>query len=300
MTAPVTVEPAPTAAPRRDPSWLVPSGEAQGLVSYIEAIRAGRWIIIGALVACVGAALLYLAQADKVYEATSDLLVTPQQEIAVPLPGVIIASGDPTRDVETVAELVTSPTVARRAQDALGLETSINELLDRVDAEPVAESNIVAITASGPSPKESKALSDAFAREFVAYRTERLHEVVENQIARLEPQVPDAPTPEELADPDSLASQLRTLQGLRAGDDPSVSVEAAAELPTSASSSGSSAPSRCSCSTRDCGARSSCGRASGCRSSRASRSSAGARAARCSRASCPSARSTAIRPCGPR
>src|SRR5688500_17879800 len=102
------------APPRRDPAWVVPAGESQGLVSYVEAVRDGRWIIIGSLIACLGMALLYLAQASKVYETSADLQVFPQSDLPVNVPVVIRGSSDPTRDVETVARLVTSAPVARR------------------------------------------------------------------------------------------------------------------------------------------------------------------------------------------
>ena len=125
-------------APRRDAPWVVRRGEAQGLVSYVEAIRAGRWIIIGALVACLGAALIYLTQADKVYEANADLLITPQADLPVPVPGIIIQSSDPTRDVETVARLVTSPPVASRVKQKLDLEGTVTSVSKRIEVSPVA------------------------------------------------------------------------------------------------------------------------------------------------------------------
>lgn len=220
-------------APRRDPLWVVPGAEAQGLVSYVEAIRAGRWIIIGALAACLGAALLYLAQAEKVYEASADLLITPQSDLPVAVPGIITQSSDPTRDVETVARLVTSPPVSRRVIDELKLDTSVRKLGTKVDVQPLAQSNIITIRGQGATPQAAKQIADAFGSEFVAYRTERLHDVVDPLIARLEPRVPDTPTAAELENPASPASQLEVLEQLRAAPDPSVSFESEAELPTS-------------------------------------------------------------------
>ena len=223
-------------APQRGPSWLVPGGEAQGLVSYVEAIRAGRWIIVSALVACLGMALLYLAQADKVYEASADLQVTPQTDLGVAIPGIIVQSSDPTRDVETVARLVTSPPVVRRVNEALDLDGTVAETAGRVSVQPLAQSNIITITAEGSTPEDAKRVADAFGEEFVAYRTQRLYDEIDPKIRRLRPQVTGTPTSAELANPSSPAAQLATLQQLRSGNDPSVSLEAQAELPTSAAS----------------------------------------------------------------
>lgn len=227
----------PAGRPQRsDPPWLVPGGETQGLVSYFEAIRAGRWIIVSALVACLGMALLYLAQADKVYEASADLLISPQSDLPVAVPGVIRESSDPTRDVETVARLATSPPVSRRVIDKLGLDTTVRGVGKKVDVQPLAQSNIVTITAQGSTPEEAKRLADAFGTEFVAYRTERLHEELDPLIKNLEPLVQGTPSADQLANPSSPASRLQVLQSLRTGNDPSVSMESEAELPNSASS----------------------------------------------------------------
>jgi non-specific protein-tyrosine kinase len=235
----MTPTPSPTeladATPRGDASWMVPGSEAQGLVSYVEAIRSGRWIIIAALAACLGMALLYLAQADKVYEASADLQISPQPELAVPVAGIIRQSSDPTRDVETVSRLVTSPPVMRAVIDDLSLRTTVEGLGKKVSVQPLAQSNIITITAKGPTPVAAKRLADALSTRFVAYRTDSLHEELDPLITRLQQQVQGAPTADQLANPASPASQLQTLRYLRSRSDPSVSFVSEAELPTSPS-----------------------------------------------------------------
>jgi Mrp family chromosome partitioning ATPase len=236
MARPMAPRELTEASPRRDAPWLVPGSEAQGLVSYLEAIRAGRWIIVGALVACLGVALLYLAQATKVYEATADVQISPQPALAVNVPGVIQQSSDPTRDVETVARLITSPPVARRVIAKLDLQSTVRGVQSKVNAQPLAQSNIITITAHGGTPEEAKQLADGFGKEFVGYRSQRLHDAVKPMIDRLEPLVGETPTPAELANPLSPAAQLVVLRQLQGAADPSVSFESEAELPTSTSS----------------------------------------------------------------
>jgi Mrp family chromosome partitioning ATPase len=233
MSAPRTEIDEPIRAPARQTNWLVPAGETRGLVSYLEAIRAGRWILIGSLVACLGAALLYLAQAEKVYEASADLRISAQPEQPFPLTTVLIQSGDPTRDVETAARLVEQPPVARRVLDKIGSDGSVSGLLEDISVEPVAESSVVTITAQAGTAEEAKRLADAVAEEFVGYRTARFHEELDELIAATEPFVPETPTAAERTDPESPAAQLARLQLLRRGDDPSVSLESLAELPSS-------------------------------------------------------------------
>jgi succinoglycan biosynthesis transport protein ExoP len=234
---PVPAEPnPPREVPRRDTGWVNPSGEAKGIASYLEAVRVGKWIIAVALVFCVGVALAYLSRADKVYKASTDILITPQPTNGFAVPGIIIQSSDPTRNVETVARLITSPPVAQRVDKVLHLKLSASETLSKVDVAPLAQSDIVTITASGVTPLDAKRLADAFGEQFVAYRTDRLHQQLDQQIKTLKVQVGPNPSPTELANPDSQASQLKVLQQLRLGNDPSVSFEAPAELPTSTAS----------------------------------------------------------------
>src|SRR4051794_36209687 len=186
MTPQPDLEPTETpAAPRAAASWLAPRAETQGFPRYIEVIRAGRWIIIACLLVCIGGAVVYLARADNVYEAQTDLLVNPLPDLPVPIPGIIQQSSDPTRDVETAARLVSSPTVAGRVRERLNIDTTTSRLLRKIDVRPVAQSNVVTITASESSPRKAVALADAFGEEFVKDRTERLHTTLDDYIKRL-------------------------------------------------------------------------------------------------------------------
>src|SRR4051812_6119692 len=110
----------PQAGLRQERTWLLGRSEVQGFPRYLEAIRAGRWIIAAALIACVGAAAAYLGTASKVYNAEADVLVSPHP-FAVPIPGEIVPSSDPMRDVQTGARLIASPPVARLVKNHLHL-----------------------------------------------------------------------------------------------------------------------------------------------------------------------------------
>jgi polysaccharide biosynthesis transport protein len=222
--------------PRRtDAPWVVPGGEDQGLARYVAAVRQGIWIIVGALVACVAVAALYLAQADKVYEASADLLVTPVQDALVPVPGIIQASSDPTRDVETVSRLVTAPSVALRVKRRLDLPQTVSGVAAKVSVQPLASSNIVSITAKGATPAQAASIANAFGTQFVADRTERLHQTLDQAIKQLTPEV-SANSGSQTATANSPVEQLNYLRTLRRQNDPSVRLESRAEPPLSQSS----------------------------------------------------------------
>ncbi len=216
-------------------SWMVPDAETQGIKRYLEALRAGRWIVLGAVVACVAVAAVYLAQTAKVYEASADVLITPQSAVGVPVSGIITQSNDPTRDIETVARLIESPTVAQRVKRDLGLKDGTQGLLGKVTATPLAQSNIVTVAARDDSPRASARLADAFAEQFVALRTARLRASLQPQITQLRQQVQSGGGGAAGSNTaDSPQQQLQTLETLSRTGDPSVSLESRAEIPTGA------------------------------------------------------------------
>ena len=203
-------------------------------MGYVEVLRE-RWRFVAvALIVTLLAAGLYLATAEKSYEAEANLLVTPvsssDDSTLSGLP-LIRESNDPTRDVETAARLVTTRDVAARVIETLNLDESTESVLGRVEAEPVAQSNIVAITASAPDPVEARDLANEFGRSVIVDRTEALHEAVDQRIQVLE----------EQAETDSLtsatvAAQLSQLRALRGQNDPTMRLETPADAPESQSS----------------------------------------------------------------
>src|SRR4051794_23924097 len=234
MTA-VSPEPARTPPdPPAPTTWLGPRAAQQGFARYLEALRVGKWIILASMVLCVGGALLYLSRAEKVYEAEADVLVTPQ-DLQVPVPGVIQPSSDPTRDVETAARLISSPPVARRVRTQLELGGTTEQLLKKVDVQPVAQSNVVTITAKAGTPAGAAALANPFAAQFIADRTVRFRATVQSQIDNLRPQA-TAPAAGDTNNPDSAAAKLDYLRTLVKGGDPTFQFESRAERPTEASS----------------------------------------------------------------
>ncbi len=225
----------PDRPPRRDSPWIVPGGEAQGLVSYLEAIKAGRWIIVGALIACVGASLLYLAQATKVYETAADVLVNPQGDSPVQVSGIITQSSDPTRDVETVARLIESPPVARRVITELeSRRLGLGRARQRRGRAPRPEQH----------RHDHRLRRDAGSSEAPRGRLRRAVRRLPHGAVCTRRSTPRSSswsrscrkTAREVSIPGSPAAQLSYLRSLSAGDDPSVRFVAPAELPGSAAS----------------------------------------------------------------
>jgi succinoglycan biosynthesis transport protein ExoP len=214
--------------PTRKAEWLEPPEEELGLKRYVETIRERIGLVVVATLVTTAAAVAYVLTAPKTYEAEADLLVTPVSTETLPSLPLIRQSADPTRDVETAARLVTNNDVAERVKSDLGLDDSAGELLEKVGAEPVAQSNIVAITGEERSPAEARDLANAFAEAAVTEQTEQLHEEIDAQITGLESQ--------SQAGQASLGPRLAELQALRSGPDPTLRLETAADLPGSQAS----------------------------------------------------------------
>jgi non-specific protein-tyrosine kinase len=215
--------------------WLEPPVEEQGLKRYVETIRERLPLVILAILVTTGVAVAYVATAQKTYEARADLLVTPvsgEEPLLRSLP-LIFESVDPTRDVETAAQFVTNTDVAERVKEELGSDQSARDLLSKVEAAPVAQSNIIAVTATGDSPEEARDLANAFAEATVEDRTEQVHEAIDGLIPGLQATVENAPTQ---AVSDQAAAELAQLETLRAAPDPSLRVETLADLPTTQAS----------------------------------------------------------------
>ncbi len=221
---------------RSAPDWLHPPGEQAGLRLYVEVLRERIWIVVIAVLITLAAAGAYLLTADKVYEATADLLITPvpSEDPVLARLGLFRASNDPTRDVETAAVLATSIDVAEQARAELGVDDSARSLQRDVTAEPVASSNLVSITASSSTPEEAADLANAFANGMITDRTEALQAQIDKILPQLEDRVQAGGTG---GSPDvELEAQIVQLEVLRAGSDPTVRVETEAVPPISAAS----------------------------------------------------------------
>ncbi len=213
--------------------WLKPAIELGGVARYRELMRSRVWLVALMLVASLAGAGFYLSRAQNVYRAEADLTVSPAPSDPSTLGlGLLYASSDPTRDVATVARLLTTNSVAVRARAKLRLQSAPRALLKSVEATPVADTSIVEVNAESTDPRAAQNLANAFAQALVDDRTERLHTQLDTLIPRLTERLrrvgPDNPTLRE-----SLSAQLGTLAGLRDGPDPTLRLETPADLPTS-------------------------------------------------------------------
>jgi succinoglycan biosynthesis transport protein ExoP len=216
--------------PAQSADWLQPPLEQEGLQRYAETLRERAGLIALVAVLATLAAIFYVLTAAKTYRAEADLLITPISADNTTLAslGLITQSPDPTRDVETAARLATTTDVANRVRQTLKTTRSARSLLADVQAEPVAQSNIVAIVASAGSPTEARDLANAFAEAGVANRADAMHRLIDQALPRVRAQAAGGAG----GGPGSPSDQLGQLQLLRGEPDPTFRLETHADLPT--------------------------------------------------------------------
>jgi capsular exopolysaccharide synthesis family protein len=199
----------------------------------METVRERIWLVVGVTVLTLAAATLYLATADKVYEAQSELLVTPVAEDDPALTGLALirSSSDPSRDVETVARLATSRAVAAEVKAELSLDDSPQDLADSIDASPVSQSNIVVISARENDPELAASIANSFAENAIADRDEKLRIQLKPLIESLQARLATGSVRSDTAV--TLTEQLTRLESLEAGGDPTIRFETSAAPPDS-------------------------------------------------------------------
>jgi receptor protein-tyrosine kinase len=215
---------------------LQPPEDEVGLSSYLETVRERLHVVLAAVAITISAAVLYLVLATKTYEAHADLLVTPfsssDEVFGLPL---IRESVDPTRAVDTAARLVDNIDVAERVRDELGLAEGAQEVLDRVQVDGVATSNVIAVPTRADSPEEARNLANSFALTAVELKTERLHTQLQELIPRIQTEVRRAGLTAGDTELPALQATLAELKTLQANPgDPNLGVQTKARLPTSA------------------------------------------------------------------
>jgi capsular polysaccharide biosynthesis protein len=216
-------------------SWVGEPDPRGGLPLYLELLRSKLWLVALVVAVSVLAAVVFVARAEKVYRADADLLVTPIPRSNTNLFGfgLVSETGDPTRDAETVAQLITTPAVAQRVRETLGLEESARSLENKVVARPVAQSSIVTVTATANDPELAARLANAFGQGAIVVRTDRLHRLVAYVIPRLRRQLNQLPA-SDVTSRASLSAKLQDLETLRLLPDPTLHFENRAVAPTSA------------------------------------------------------------------
>ncbi|HET6831304.1 MAG TPA: Wzz/FepE/Etk N-terminal domain-containing protein, partial [Solirubrobacterales bacterium] len=193
-------------------TWVEPPDEQQSLRRFLETIRERIWVVIAAVVITTAAAVLYVATAEKVFEATTQIQVIPidDPEGRLSSLGLIGQSSDPLRAVETAATLIVSQAAAERV--AADSDRDPQGILNDITAEPVAESNVVSLTAQAPTAVGAAALANDFAEAALQERGKTVRETINRELPALNQRYEELPPG---VSSDILAAQIAQYEAIR-------------------------------------------------------------------------------------
>jgi capsular exopolysaccharide synthesis family protein len=187
--------------------------EPTGLRTYVKAVQAHPLILVGLTLIVLAAAFGWIAHKGPRYHSQADVLVTPLQPDGS-LSGLQLLqdSSDPTRIIQTAADLLSSDRAAKTAAERIG-GISPDLVKRSVQVEPVGQSNIVAVTAEAATPELAAAIADAYVKVALDLRHQRVRTQALAKLAALRR--------EPAADS---RSQMQGLQVLADGPDPTMSL----------------------------------------------------------------------------
>jgi len=192
--------------------------EENDLRRYVRTLSERRWLILLTTLIAMVAAIIYVETAKPVYQAETDVLVSPVNETnGSVLNGLslVTSSSDPSRDIETAARLIVTNDVAQETLTKLSLPGTPQQLLKRVSVQPLAQSDIVALTAQAETAKGAADLANAVAQEAITRRRLQFGVLLDAEISQLKLQLgrTPPPTPQTAAEQSRLA-QLETLRSV--------------------------------------------------------------------------------------
>jgi tyrosine-protein kinase len=142
------------------------------IAEHLRALRR-RWrLILLTVLVATGTAVGVSLSSEKKYDASAELLFrqdegTSAQDVGAPRP----TSSDREREITTEAALIKLDSIAERVRRRLALTLSNAKVLDLVKTETERGSDLVKITVRDGSAVRATRIANAFANEFVDFRT---------------------------------------------------------------------------------------------------------------------------------
>lgn len=132
--------------------------------SILSAVSRRRWLFLGTLVLCVGVVIAATLALPKTYKASATLFVGQRL-------GADQALLDPNvgeQLTRTYTTLAADPNLAEEVGRALPDGLSRQEIVSRMTFVPVERTQLLIVTASGPSPVAAQRLANVYADTLVA------------------------------------------------------------------------------------------------------------------------------------
>ncbi len=215
------------------PNDLEVARQSEGLLSALDVLRRRWLVIVGVVIACVVVLAVSHEHKAKSYSATASVAfqsgTLPDAALQVSTAG----STEPQREADTEELIAHSLEVAQGVRKQLHLSTEANELLNAVKVEVAPNADVLNVVASTGNPAYSARLANAFAEQYIAFRTQSELAGIESAQSQLQAQI--AALPAGSAELTNLQQLLQRVGELRAVAGGGANVIGRATPPTSAS-----------------------------------------------------------------
>lgn len=147
------------------------SSHSATLRDYLRVVRRRKWIILQAVLLVPLAALALSLRQPALYEASSQVLINPQN-LGYALNGIPDAGASQSdRVVETASQLARVPELARRVlSSADATDHTPSDFLAHSTATPKTNTFILELVVRDRDPQTARRLATAYAREFAKYK----------------------------------------------------------------------------------------------------------------------------------
>ncbi len=142
------------------------------LHDYVRVVRRRKWVILEAVVLVTLAAVLFSLHQQRMYRASSQVLLS-NQNLASVLTGTQQSTGvslQADRVAQTQADLARVPEVAKRTVAAVGLRRSPAALLAHSSVSAKTNADLLQFSVTDHNPTLATRLATAYAAQFVLYR----------------------------------------------------------------------------------------------------------------------------------
>jgi polysaccharide biosynthesis transport protein len=161
-------------ARRSEPRQPVrPFGDShqQGLRADLEILRRHWRLIAGVMLASALVFVILHERQTKTYTATASVAFQSDTLTDAALNIATVTSSEPQREADTEVLIAHSAEVAQGVREQLKLRSSPSELLGEVKVEAAPTADVLNILATTHDPKASADLANAFASQYIAFRT---------------------------------------------------------------------------------------------------------------------------------
>jgi len=144
---------------------------ASSLSDHLRVARRRKWVILQAVIVVPAAAILFSLQQPRLYEASSEVLLS-RQNLAAALTDTpdVTLSQEAARLVETQANLARVPAVAERTLAKTNVAGTPQEFLDASEVSAKANADLLEFKVTNASRAVAARLASEYARQFTVYR----------------------------------------------------------------------------------------------------------------------------------